>query len=178
MFHLKFTIIFLIIICFIPRYILSDSAYIGVDVNRIATPDIVGGFPAENGQFPYQISLRENGAHSCGGSIVNQRSILTAAHCIYNVPTNILTVVVGSNRLSVGGASFAVIRAIYHPLFNPNTLINDVAVVTTLSLITYNQFVRPISLSQFPTVPGSTLTLSGWGLTSVCYVENILLIGL
>lgn len=43
---------------------------------------IVGGGDAESGQFPYQISLRNRNSHTCGGSILNEKWILTAAHCV------------------------------------------------------------------------------------------------
>lgn len=48
-----------------------------------STGRIVGGQTAQEGQFPYQVSLRANGNHFCGGSIVNEYWIVTAAHCLY-----------------------------------------------------------------------------------------------
>ena len=47
---------------------------------------IVGGSQASPGQFPYQVSLRSStNSHFCGGSIINARYILTAAHVIIMV---------------------------------------------------------------------------------------------
>ena len=51
---------------------------------------IVGGRPAVNGQFPWQVYLRivtEHGEMLCGGSIINSNWILTAAHCISSEQT-------------------------------------------------------------------------------------------
>lgn len=43
---------------------------------------IAGGQAATEGQFPYQVSLRLFNFHICGGSIIDTRTILTAAHCV------------------------------------------------------------------------------------------------
>ena len=44
---------------------------------------IIGGSYANEGQFPYQVSLRTlPNRHFCGGSIINEEYILTAGHCL------------------------------------------------------------------------------------------------
>lgn len=43
---------------------------------------IVGGSTAATGQFPHQVSLRSSGnAHFCGGFVINNRWVGSAAHC-------------------------------------------------------------------------------------------------
>ena len=42
---------------------------------------IKGGNSAKVGEFPWLVSVRVNGGHFCGGSLINNRFVLTAAHC-------------------------------------------------------------------------------------------------
>lgn len=44
---------------------------------------IVGGKDTTIENHPYQVSLRRRGTHTCGGAILNENTILTAAHCVY-----------------------------------------------------------------------------------------------
>uniref|UniRef100_A0A668UM06 Peptidase S1 domain-containing protein n=1 Tax=Oreochromis aureus TaxID=47969 RepID=A0A668UM06_OREAU len=43
---------------------------------------IIGGEAAAPGSWPWQSSLSNNGSFSCGGSLITDQWVLTAAHCI------------------------------------------------------------------------------------------------
>ena len=57
---------------------------------------IVGGKDAPS-MIPWQVSVRNNGYHFCGGTILDSKTILSAAHCfVEGVSTNGYTIKAGS----------------------------------------------------------------------------------
>jgi secreted trypsin-like serine protease len=138
-------------------------------------PQVVGGAPVPNGDYPFVASLGDarHGAtayrrHYCGGSLIDRNSVLTAAHCVRGTPRRPLRVVVGRTVLSGGGGQARrVARIAIHPRFDGfPTLRYDAAVLTLRSPV---RGIAPIGLSgaaQNPLErPGRLATIAGWGNT-------------
>lgn len=140
---------------------------------RKITPTIVGGTPANAGEFPYQIQLLYYDSHYCGGSIVGPSTIVTAAHCVYGESRNVFTVRAGhtsdSNPESTAQTRY-VSNIITHPNYNPDTTENDIAILKLSSPFTFNTYVNKIVIpaqgSTTGTASGTNLVATGWGATS------------
>ncbi|KXJ79750.1 hypothetical protein RP20_CCG028101 [Aedes albopictus] len=148
------------------------GAYYGMK-EPIARPPvtgrIVGGVDADIESFPYQLSLRRSGSHSCGASVISDRWALSAAHCTYPVPSLAIMSLRGgtANRLE-GGIIFEVEQIINHPQYDDWNLENDVCVLRTVEPLE-GLHITPIQLVPAETYypHGTRAVLSGWGLTSV-----------
>ncbi|XP_011049282.1 PREDICTED: chymotrypsin-1-like [Acromyrmex echinatior] len=151
-------------------YILSIIANIhelSADESVQQIPKIVGGKLANEGQFPYQASLRLNNNHFCGGSVISKRHILTAAHCMSGLDNAVITVVLGTNTLDKGGDQYFSIKKWVHPYYNSILIWHDIALIKVNKDIVFGDKVKPIALStknfdksDYPA------TLSGWGTTN------------
>ncbi|XP_017030077.1 serine protease SP24D [Drosophila kikkawai] len=131
---------------------------------------IVGGVDATKNQFPHQISLRNGGSHSCGGSILSRTYILTAAHCVTNedadgkyvaVAAERLTVRSGSNDRFSGGILSQVVEVIFHE--NYGNFENDIALLRLEEPLIYSDSIQPIALPTFDTPADVDIVISGWG---------------
>ena len=56
---------------------------------------VIGGVNASPNSWPWIISLRDGGNHTCGGSLIRPNWVLTATHCLYDWRKEYYTVVVG-----------------------------------------------------------------------------------
>ncbi|CAH0592707.1 unnamed protein product [Chrysodeixis includens] len=103
--------------------------------------------------------------NACGGIILNNRSILTAAQCPRNDPANRWRVRVGSTNANTGGTVLLVNTMIVHPNFDLDSLINDVAIMRTASSIAFNNAVRPASIAgaNYNIADNTGLSAAGWG---------------
>ncbi|XP_037679781.1 transmembrane protease serine 9 isoform X2 [Choloepus didactylus] len=130
---------------------------------------IVGGVEASPGEFPWQVSLRENNEHFCGASVLSARWLVSAAHCFneFQDPREWVAYA-GTTRLSGLEASTVrarVARIMKHPLYNPDTADFDVAVLQLGSPLPFGRHVQPVCLPAathvFP--PRRKCLISGWG---------------
>lgn len=142
---------------------------------------IVNGTAATAGQFPYQVSLRSGvlPKHFCGGAIIADRWILTAAQCTVGRRPRSFVAIVGSASLSFGGVKYHIDQSHPHPKYTDNDFNFDIALVRTTKQIHFSQIVQPIALPQGGHIkPHSEVIISGWGndatyFTQLQYLESL-----
>jgi len=140
-------------------------------------PKVVGGAPAAEGAYPWQVSLSVSWiadparAHFCGGSVLNERWILTAAHCLANLRPQDALVVSGTNHLDSQAARTNITRIFIHKDYVAATHENDVGLVELFEPLTLGGKIKAIDLveaSGEDQVLGEDkmLMVTGWGATS------------
>lgn len=136
---------------------------------------IVNGTIAELRQFPHQVSLRRsyNSRHFCGGSLIDAKHVITAAHCMFMQDSVIqawtVMVVGGELQLSkdtANGQKRGVDKIYVHPGFSDSTLQNDVAVLVLKVGFTLNAHVNVVPLASSTAVPNTMCQVVGWGYPS------------
>ncbi|CAG9583005.1 unnamed protein product [Danaus chrysippus] len=135
------------------------------------TPYIVGGQTA--GKVPHMVALSTGvftRSFTCGGSLITQRHILTAAHCIVAVFSggsllNSLRGTVGTNRWNSGGTQYEFARNITHPNYVHNIIKNDLGFLVTSRNVALNSNVNVVPIS-FDFIGGDVpAVVNGWGRT-------------
>ncbi|RXM91111.1 Cathepsin G, partial [Acipenser ruthenus] len=87
---------------------------------------IINGKKAQGNSLSYMASIQMNGKHKCGGFLVKNNFVMTAAHC--NVSGKGLTVVLGSHNLNEVQDSqrFSVASITRHNKYSRKSLQNDI----------------------------------------------------
>ncbi|CAI5791047.1 serine protease 53 [Podarcis lilfordi] len=133
---------------------------------------LAGGLDARRGEWPWQVSLQYRGEHFCGGSLINERWVLTAAHCFYELGIKICAsdwkVVLGRVRLtgrSQRGLERNVSDIIPHKDYVNYDKGDDIALVRLSEPVSYSRDIAPICLpyANHRFAFGTQCWLSGWG---------------
>jgi len=131
---------------------------------------IVGGVQAVPNSWPWQVRLHANGG-LCGGSLIDTRHVLTAAHCFAPSPVlqnhEILVGIHDVGKPVYGEQRYGAQKIFIHEAYNTNTQENDVAIIRLSRPVTISDTVNVICL------PGAeaknvndTLWVAGWGTMS------------
>ena len=148
-----------------PSVVLLICSILVALVQAVPEGRILSGHTALRGQFPHQIFLNRSGDYFCGGSIISRNYILTAAHCIfihrYRVPTNMFTIIAGSNNIN-RGFRIKVADIIIHPLYEMPGM-HDIALMQLAEPLTFSRDIRPIFLSRSDPPVGARVVISGYG---------------
>ncbi|KAG6922058.1 mast cell proteinase-3, partial [Chelydra serpentina] len=131
--------------------------------------EIIRGREAQPHSRPYMAHLeiqRGNKSYGCGGFLVLENFVLTAAHCNGDK----ITVSLGAHNIKQQERSQQKITArqrIPHPQYNRETFNNDIMLLQLSHRAVLNNWVRLIPLSKANSTvgPGSLCSVAGWGRT-------------
>jgi len=130
---------------------------------------IISGSPATQGQFPWQVAVTINGASFCGGSVLNENWVLTAAHCAQGGRTfNLRFGATARTGSQTGIVDMVATESVVHENYNSLYLTNDIALIKLPTPLTYTNNIQPVKLPSSGSVVGAgeSVTVSGWGKTS------------
>ena len=132
-------------------------------------PAIINGTVAESDEALYYVEIELQGEHNCGGTLIAGNKVLTAAHCVDDVPVNLTSVKIGSKIFQDKQIkSIKALKMVKHPKYRaiipPGTLaINDVAVITLSENVQETATIRYAKLQNRPIPVNEKVTVYGLG---------------
>ncbi|XP_070586456.1 mast cell tryptase-like [Erythrolamprus reginae] len=131
---------------------------------------IVGGQPASEGSWPWQAGLSVFNITFCGGTLIDEKWVLTAAHCFNWIPEgfNEIFVGLGDHELmnpSDNSEKFAIEQIIVHPNYTANDTMYDIALLELNTTVEFTEYIWPMCLPEssvkFP--DNTSCWVTGWG---------------
>ncbi|KAI4496409.1 hypothetical protein M0804_000219 [Polistes exclamans] len=141
----------------------------GCGTNIKSGTRLVGGRPADPREWPWMAALlRKDAVQYCGGVLITDRHILTAAHCVRNFKTRDIRVRLGEYDFTrtdeTRELDFAVVEIRVHRDFDSTTYENDIAIIKIHRPTPFNSYIWPICLPPIDqTFENKTAFVTGWG---------------
>uniref|UniRef100_A0A8D2J2H6 Peptidase S1 domain-containing protein n=1 Tax=Varanus komodoensis TaxID=61221 RepID=A0A8D2J2H6_VARKO len=142
--------------------------------------DIIGGKESIPHSRPYMVALKSTSSNRlfCGGSLIKQNWVLTAAHCYWQKEfMQDTTIILGAHSWIEKEKTqqyFKIAQIFIHPAYNSTTHDNDAMLLKLHRTANINRYVKTIPLpstTSFTDVkPGTMCLVAGWGTTSNKYI--------
>merc|ERR1711879_1099456 len=128
---------------------------------------IVGGHEVAHHEWPWQVALFIDDAWFCGGSLISEEWVMTAAHCADGA--SYFDIMAGAHNVRAGSEPHRVEITSYngwtHPGWNHNTLENDIALIELPSPMSFNDYIKPSCMPMAGDTAdvNEMVTCTGWG---------------
>lgn len=134
---------------------------------------IIYGQEGKIEDVPYQISMQTTNPydgslyHICGGTILSETVILTAAHCFDGLNVDQTRIRAGSTENENGGQILKIKESYVNENYDEFTLENDIALIVVDGKLEMSDKIKAAQLPDDDIPAESTATISGWGYTDV-----------
>ncbi|XP_066995254.2 venom protease [Anabrus simplex] len=141
----------------------------GCGVSTTSGKKIVGGQAADPMEWPWMVALlRDRSRHYCGGVLITNRHVLTAAHCVEPFTPRDITVRLGEYDLQTQDETrskdFRVMEFRVHESYERTTYENDIAIIKLQRPTVFNSYIWPICLPPAGrNFTNETAIVTGWG---------------
>ena len=125
------------------------------------TADRIVGGAAASSAIPWQVSVRQTASgngHFCGGTILDSKTILSAAHCFPNGLNNHYIMAGAVSRSASTGQTIQISSLVSNTAmaYDSATTNNDYIILKLSSALTFNDNVMPACLPDSSYDPGTT----------------------